>query len=310
MSEVDDYVGLQAVLLAVQSTASEVAQIYREVDLFIDIPAEEYHGDKEIVGHSALVKIMRSPEHFKHYLTAPFKVTPTLKFGTALHCAYLEPERFADHYIEIPKFDRRTKEGKAKAEEYEKAVQGKETLEPDDMLAVQEILKKISQHVKATAFRLKSVTEKSYFWLDEDTGVMCRIRCDMLVLGEQGEILAIIDLKTTKDASKESFRRSIDDYGYDLQAAFYTDAVKMAIGREVPFYFLVVESDAPHSVCLYRIGQASIEVGRRKYRMALQLLQWCRANDSWPGYQPQPFCEEEEIDLPEWSVKRALAQFA
>ena len=87
MSEVDDYVGLQADLLAVQSTASEVAQIYREVDLFIDIPAEEYHGDKEIVGHSALVKIMRSPEHFKHYLTAPFKVTPTLKFGTALHCA-------------------------------------------------------------------------------------------------------------------------------------------------------------------------------------------------------------------------------
>ena len=101
---------------------------------------------------------------------------------------------------------------------------------------------------------------------------------------EQGEILAIIDLKTTKDASKESFRRSIDDYGYDLQAAFYTDAVKMAIGREVPFYFLVVESDAPHSVRLYRIGQASIEVGRRKYRMALQLL----GLDEVAGAGPEP----------------------
>ena len=60
MKEVDDFVGLQAELLAEQSMASEVAQIYREVDLFIDIPAEEYHADKEIVGHSALVKIMRS----------------------------------------------------------------------------------------------------------------------------------------------------------------------------------------------------------------------------------------------------------
>ena len=128
MDEDDNFVGLQADFLAVQSTASEVAQIYREIDAFIDIPAGEYHADKEIVGHSALVKIMRSPEHFKHYLTAPFTVTPTLKFGTALHCAYLEPERFADHYIESPKFDRRTKEGKTKAEEYEKANKGKEPL--------------------------------------------------------------------------------------------------------------------------------------------------------------------------------------
>ena len=81
MDEDDNFVGLQADFLAVQSTASEVAQIYREIDAFIDIPAGEYHADKEIVGHSALVKIMRSPEHFKHYLTAPFTVTPTLKLA-------------------------------------------------------------------------------------------------------------------------------------------------------------------------------------------------------------------------------------
>ena len=135
---------------------------------------------------------------------------------------------------------------------------------------------------------------------------MCRIRCDLLVLDEHGQIVAIVDLKTTTDASREEFRRSIANYGYDVQAAFYTDAVKRAIGREVPFYFLAVESDAPHSVALYRIGQKSIEIGRSKYRMALQLLQWCRENDSWPGYQP--FGEEEEIDLAGWSIRQAQGQ--
>lgn len=310
MKEVDGFVGLQADRLPAIATASTGAVAMREVDVFIDISAEEYHADKGIVGHSGLVRILRSPEHFKHYMTAPFKETDTLKFGTALHCAYLEPERFKDAYMEVPKIDKRTKEGKLKAEEYEKAAQGKVLLDSDDMHAVQAILKKIGEHVKATSLRIQSVTEKSYFWSDDDTGIMCRIRCDMVVIDENGQIVAIIDLKTTADASKAAFRRSIDDYGYDLQAAFYTDAVKLAIGRDVPFYFLTVESAAPHSVALYRIGQESIEVGRRKYRMALQLLEWCTKNDSWPGYQPQPFCEEEVIDLPEWSIKRARAEYA
>ena len=246
-----------------------------------------------------------------HYITpGGFKETPTLKFGTALHCAYLEPEKFAKEYIEIPKIDRRTKEGKLKAEEYEALAGTKIALEKPEMEMVHAILAKLSMHVKAQKFRLAAVTEKSYFWVDEDTGIQCRIRCDMVVLDEHGNIVALLDLKTTTDASRNVFWRSIEDYGYDLQAAFYVDAVKVAIGREVPFYILAVESAAPYGVALYRIGAASIEVGRRKYRAALQLLDWCRKNDSYPSYQPQPYCEEEEIDLPSWRVKQALAEYA
>lgn len=283
----------------------------REVDVFIDIPAAEYHSDKQVVGHSALVQILRSPEHFLHYITpGAFKETPTLKFGTALHCAYLEPEKFSKEYIEVPKIDRRTKEGKLKAEEYEALAGNRIALEKPEMEMVHTILAKLSMHVKAQKYRLAAVTEKSYFWVDEDTGIQCRIRCDMVVLDERGNIVALVDLKTTTDASRNVFWRSIEDYGYDLQAAFYVDAVKVAIGREVPFYILAVESAAPHGVALYRIGAASIEVGRRKYRAALQLLDWCRKNDSYPSYQPQPYCEEEEIDLPSWRVKQALAEYA
>ncbi len=280
----------------------------KEIDAFIDIPAEEYHADKEIVGHSALLRILRSPEHFKHHTTTPFKMTPTLKFGTAVHCAYLEPEIFSTRYKAAQKFDRRTKQGKADAEAFEQlmAETGCEMIEEDDLAAVKAILEKLRQHTRAESLRVMSVAEKSYFWTDEETGVMCRIRCDLLVLDEHGRIVAIVDLKTTADASRDEFKRSIANYGYDVQAAFYTDAVKRAIGREVPFYFLAVESDAPHSVALYRIGQKSIEIGRSKYRMALQLLQWCRENDSWPGYQP--FGEEEEIDLADWSIRQAQGQ--
>lgn len=289
---------------AVPKAVSEV----KEVDVFLDIPASEYHADKEIVGHSALVQILRSPEHFKNYITpGGFKETPTLRFGTALHCAVLEPERFSQEYIESQKFDRRTKEGKAQAEAFESSCAGKLPIEVDDMQTIKAIIKKIEAHTQANGLRLRSVTEKSYFWVDEDTGIMCRIRCDMVAVDEDGRLIAIIDLKTTADASQEAFRRSMDDYGYDLQAAFYVDAVKVAVGREIPFYLLAVESGAPHGVALYRVGPKTIEVGRVKYRMGLQLLEWCRKNDSYPSYQP--FCEEELIELPEWSLKRAQALY-
>lgn len=280
----------------------------KEIEAFIDIPSEEYHADKNIVGHSALVRILRSPEHFLYYTTAPFTPTPTMKFGTALHCAYLEPDLFASRYKTAPKFDRRTKQGKADAEAFEALMTetGGEHIDEDDLQAVYAILAKLSLHVKAASFRIKAVTEQSYFWIDEDTGITCRIRCDMLVVDEHGQIVAIVDLKTTTDASKEEFKRSICNFGYDVQSAFYTDAVKRAIGREVPFYFLTVESAAPHGVALYRMGERSIEIGRSKYRMALQLLQWCRENKSFPGYQP--FGEEEEIDLAEWSIRQAQNQ--
>lgn len=280
----------------------------KEIEAFIDIPATEYHSDKDVVGHSALLRILRSPEHFKHFTTAPFNPTPTMKFGTALHCAYLEPEKFLTHYKVAPKFDRRTKQGKLDAEEWEKlaATTNCELIDEEDMAAVKAILSKLGLHVKAASFRIKAVAEKSYFWADDDTGIVCRIRCDLIVIDESGRIVAIVDLKSTADASKEEFKRSIDTYGYDVQAAFYSDAVERAIGRAVPFYFLCVESAAPHGVGLYRMGQKSIEVGRSKYRMALQLLQWCRENDSWPGYQP--FGEEEEIDLPDWSIRQAQRQ--
>ena len=43
-----------------------------------------------------------------------------------------------------------------------------------------------------------------------------------------------------------------------------------------------------------------IEVGRTKYRAALQLLKWCQESGSWPAYQPGG--EIELISLPRWAA--------
>lgn len=264
----------------------------------IDIPAHEYHADKNVVGHSALVEMLRSPKHFWHRLNAPHQPTPAMLLGTAVHTAVLEPHVFKQDYVVSPKFDRRTKDGKAEAAAWEENNQGKSTISEDDMSAIVGIQSAVAEHRGASELLRDCVTEQSYFWTDEDTNISCRIRPDALVVDKDGQVVAIIDLKTALNASKGKFRRTISDRGYDLQAAFYTDGLARAIGREVPFYFLAVETAAPHGVALYRTGKKTLEIGRSKYRAALQILQWCRENDRWPSYQP--FGESEEIDIPHW----------
>ncbi|MDD5297379.1 MAG: PD-(D/E)XK nuclease-like domain-containing protein [Rhodocyclaceae bacterium] len=64
------------------------------------LPAEQYHGDMA-VGHSGLVRIMRSPAHFQEYVSNPPVPTPAMAFGTAVHAAILEPKEFGDQYAVV-----------------------------------------------------------------------------------------------------------------------------------------------------------------------------------------------------------------
>lgn len=273
----------------------------------LDIPSDAYHASPA-VGHSSLVRIMRSPAHFRHYLDTPHEASPALEFGTAVHAAILEPELFLETYAVPPKFDRRTKDGKASAEKWENDNLGKRMLSIDQMAGIALMQKSVLQHKTAARYLEKKLVEKSFFWRDVDTGIECKFRPDVMMIDSRGEVInntsqldqvvGIVDVKTTLDASAGAFARSMAKYGYDLQAAFYSDPLSAFLGREIPFYELAIESSEPHACALYRVGERTMEIGRTKYRAALQLLQWCKQEGAWPGYQP--FGDEEVIDVPHW----------
>lgn len=270
-----------------------------EKNFLVSMPDDDYHAHPA-VGHSGLVRIMRSPAHFKEYLTNPPEPTPAMAFGTAFHTAMLEPDRFGEAFVVAPKFDRRTKEGKAAAEAWEAENAGKTALTADQMAAIEQMVANVKAHAGAARLLANGMAEMSGFWRDPETGIECKCRPDWLVMnGDQ--IVGIMDIKTSCDASANGFSRSIATLGYDIQAAFYQDGVKALTGRTVPFYFVVVEKDAPYAVAAYMASDEVIEIGREKYRAALQLLKWCRENDCWPGYQPNG--EIETIDLPRWAAK-------
>lgn len=201
-------------------------------------------------------------------------------------------------------------------EEYDRLFGEKIVLKADDADTIEGIRRSISRNSDCRMILAKGRAELSYFWTDPETGIPCRIRPDWIIQDIFGRIIGLADLKTTDDASKEGFRRSVEKYGYDLQAAFYVDAIKQLIGRELPFFFIAVEKKAPHSVAVYRADDEMLETGRnpnsrRSYRFALNALSWCLENQCWPGYQApaDDLSSIETIGLSDYAMRKAYEPF-
>lgn len=270
-------------------------------ELRLDLPADDYHRHTA-VGHTGLLQVLRSPAHFRSWLVQPREPTPAMQFGTAVHMAVLEPQRFQATYAECPAYDRRTKEGREKAAEWEAANGGKTPLAPEQMSAIGTIREALRAHAGAARLLGAGRPEVSAFWTDEETGIECKARADFLS-GWPDRPDTVVDLKTTQNAGAESFARAVANFGYDVQAALYVDGFRRVLRRYVRFVFLAVEVEPPYAVAAYEASVTLLSVGRAKYRAALRLLEWCRRNDSWPAYQPDG--EIEELNLPGWAASRA-----
>lgn len=188
----------------------------------------------------------------------------------------------------------------------------KTVLSADDGLAIESIKKSVLEHSGAQLMLESGYAELSAFWTDPDTGIECKCRPDWLIKDLFGNIVGIADVKTTEDASPDGFSKSIAKYGYDLQAAYYSDGVKAVIGKAIPFYFIAIEKKAPYAVSVYRADDAMIEAGRnstRGYKAALAILAWCRENDNYPSYQGfvqyKNLEQIETIGLPRWAANSA-----
>lgn len=168
---------------------------------------------------------------------------------------------------------------------------------------------------RALLTAVPGVAEQSVYWIDAETGELCRCRPDFW---RQDGI--IVDVKTCEDASPEGFAKSIHNWRYHVQHPFYQDGINAmreqllaaAAGEEFPpvvpapvraFVFLAVEKKAPHAVAVYMLDAEAVELGRMEYRRDLNTLHQCIENDNWPGYGDviQP------ITLPAWAFTKALA---
>lgn len=251
------------------------------------MPNHEYHS-AEGVSKSGLALILRSPAHYRFQEAR--EPTRAMVIGSALHAAILEPELFSRRYMLLRDVhDRR-------ASAYKQAV---EVHGPDFVLTGREADYVTGMVESVRAFgpareilELNGRAEVSVSTKDPVTGVTVRIRPDWVT--DSG----MLDLKTTLDARYEAFSRSVVNYTYHMQQAFYQDVWFWETGERLPFSFLAIEKAMPHACALYRLDEEAIREGRRMYRDALNTYAECMNSGHWPAY-PETV---EFMSLPTWAV--------
>jgi len=262
------------------------------------LDAETYHADTGSVGAGGLSLLRRSPLHHWHACRRPGRTpeapTDAQRFGTAVHCALLEPDQFDARVAFRPDCDRRTKEGKAICAEFSKSLGNRLELNAGARDKIAEIVAAVASHPAAAMLMSgDGLREASVYWTDSLTGVRCRCRPDFAP--RDGEPL-LVDLKCTVDASDRGIGRTASNLGWPMRAAWYVDGWKAATGEKREYVFACWESEPPHAFAAYFVEDELLQYGRAQYCALLQRYAKCLAEDSWPGY----FEQVQPLIMPAW----------
>jgi len=261
--------------------------------------SHQAYTELKALNYSGAKQILISPSHYQAWLKEERVETPALKLGRLVHLASLEPEVFDRQVRLAPECDRRTKEGKAIWEAFCTTLKdGEETLKKDEMeevLAIAEAAQAgiesiASGYPEAARLREQVVTGKHQ-------GANIKGRPDLILHHADGG--AIIDIKTTMDASADSFAKDVAKYKYHLQAAFY-----LAMTGAKRFFFVAVEKKAPYEWAVYELDEAALTAGKQLMESACLTYRECNLYGNWPGYQKTP----QTISLPKWAIYDAAEQ--
>lgn len=263
------------------------------------MPAEDYHAKVlGVASKSGLDRIDRSPMHYREWaLSGEPEPTPAMRFGSMFHRFILEPDKAAK-MVQMPDFgDCRYKDAKATKKAFEESLpDDAEKVSAADWITLRGMQLAIDSHPIARRLIVGGQAEVSAFSKDPETGIDCKCRMDYWI---PDSLRVIVDLKTTADASPGEFAKSVANYRYHVQAAFYLDLMRSIGADPQNFVFVAVEKEPPYAVGVYTLDDAVIERGRTLYRRNMDTLAQCLLLDEWPAYGE----DIKTLTLPPWHMK-------
>lgn len=275
-----------------------------------DMTNADYHAQPAF-SSSQLKDMLRSAAHFyAHNISNEIehKETESMSLGTLTHTLFLEPEKFDDEYIIMPKFDRRTKEGKAAYAEFEAQAAGKIIIDEEQHQAALGMAKNLKTlSIYGEMQKYDGLAEASIFFTDPTFNLDLRVRPDYFILPcDKYPNGLLIDLKTTDDARDKAFSSICGKFAYDLSAAMYRQGVQIAYETEdkPDFIFLVAERNAPFNVKQYKASDLFLATGELRYQQAKQSLAESLLMKRWAGYD----LDLEDINLPAYISNAYLQQ--
>jgi len=249
--------------------------------LYQGVPFDEYlHWP--LMSQSVLKQGRLSMAHLKAAFDGIREVTATdaMMQGTALHTAFLEPERFNDEVVE---WDGQRRAG-AVWEAFKAAHEGWVILTSGYYAGVVGMVAALRRHPEVAAWS-KQITDVELGAVGEIDGVMCRGRCDAITAEP------VIDIKKVADASDRAIGSMIYEYGYHIQAYIY-----QKLFNRNRFILCLVEDEPPYDVRVIELGPEWMRVGKLEATDLLRRWKACNEAGVWPGRSD----ELEVVEPPAW----------
>jgi hypothetical protein len=251
-----------------------------------DISNADYHALPGL-SSSGLSRLAQSPAHYRNYKQNPPETSSAMMLGTAIHALVLENGK---GILKAPGSTRSTNLYK----DFAKANPGATLLLEDEYDRASRAADAVLSHQTARALLTKGQPERSAFWVDPETKVLCKCRPDYL--RDNG---IVIDLKSTSDASASEFQYNIGKRKYHWQTAWYLNGLSLVLGRQLTeFVHLVVETQAPFGVAIYALDDAAIAKASEEVRAILQVYASSLHTGEWPGYPT----EIQNLSLRAWEL--------
>lgn len=264
------------------------------------LPFAEYNADLGSVSASGLRLLASSPLHHWHALRRPDREpevpTDAQVFGTAIHCAVLEPDAFESRFAARPPMDRRTKEGKAAYAEFMESIGDRSELKSDQWHGALAVAASVRETEMGRMLLAGGRSEVSVYWTDRATGIRCRMRPDFVPSSQP----VLVDLKSCENASDTAFGPQAWRLGYHVTAAFYVDGWRAATGEKRDYVFAAWEKEPPYASAWYYADDQLLEAGRCEYERLLRIYARCLEADEWPGYPAML----QPLFPPAWAMDR------
>lgn len=279
-----------------------------------DVPMPVYVADPGL-GSSGLQDYKVSAKYYRFRQNRKRAPTKAMTNGSAFHTCVLEPDDFDKTYVIAGQCEGIKGSGercknpgvsiyrhraycgvKGHHPAPDKPMpEGMEIVEQDARDAM--LMAKENLHDHATAmhyFRGVGASEVTGIWIDEATGVRCKIRLDR----ELKRVTHHVDLKYTASAAVRAFKRQTFNMGWMSRSAFYRRGMR-ELGREAEASVIIAaESEPAHDCNVFILDENQIEIvehggtwdGRKIKGIDAYLVEFAECLDSgkWPGYDQDP----------------------
>jgi hypothetical protein len=239
-----------------------------EIGLHTGILFEDYLR-APMMSQSVLKQGRLSMLHLKHAIDnfQNQKITDAMTLGSALHCAFLEPELMP---TKVALWDGPRRAGK-EWDAFCKEHAGKAILTEgfhEKLVGMMGSLRKHPEIRKWTG-RIQDVEVSAIGMID---GVKFKGRCDALTDDP------LWDLKKISRCDERTINNAIKTYGYHIQAFIYRE-----IFHRDRFCLAFVEDPAPHDVVVVELSPAWLKLGQSEGLGLIQAMKQCLKTNRWPG---------------------------